>query len=196
MLALSERLWRHHPRHGDLRVEWRRAALQTPLAWPPHDLVVLSYVIGELVPETLRAVVLRAAQAAKRAIAIVEPGTPRGYHRVLAARDILIAAGFRVLAPCPHDHPCPLRGTPDWCHFAARLARSRLHRQLKGGDLGWEDEKFSYVIAGPQALEPHPASAEPSPPPVVEARVIRHPIKGTGHVTMTLCTPKASSSAP
>ena len=37
-------------------------------------------------------------------------------------------AGANILAPCPHARPCPL-AAPDWCHFSARVARSRLHRE-------------------------------------------------------------------
>ena len=75
---------------------------------------------------------------------IVEPGTPAGYARILALRAQLIASGAHVAAPCPHDGTCPLTA-PDWCHFTQRLPRSRAHKQLKGAELPFEDEKFTYV---------------------------------------------------
>ena len=34
---------------------------------------------------------------------------------------------------------------PDWCHFTQRLPRSRAHKQVKGAELPFEDEKFAYV---------------------------------------------------
>ena len=58
---------------------------------------------------------------------IIEPGTPAGYARMIALRSQLIASGAHVAAPCPHQAPCPL-ATPDWCHFAQRLPRSRAHK--------------------------------------------------------------------
>ena len=64
----------------------------------------------------------------------------------------------------------------DWCHFAARLARSSTHRQAKGGTLGYEDEKFSYVI---MSKNENGFSG---------ARILRHPIKNKGHVSLKLCT--------
>ena len=80
---------------------------------------------------------------------VVEPGTPSGWKRILQARDILIQAGAHILAPCAHALACPL-AAPDWCHFSARVARSRLHREAKGGTVPWEDEKFIYVAMSRQ----------------------------------------------
>ncbi|MBX9827275.1 MAG: small ribosomal subunit Rsm22 family protein [Xanthobacteraceae bacterium] len=77
-------------------------------------------------------------------------------------------------------HDCPLVA-PDWCHFAERVARSRLHRRAKGGVVPWEDEKFSYV-----ALSRKPA-------PAAGARVIAWPRKGSGRVTLKLCRPDGSA---
>lgn len=88
---------------------------------------------------------MRALGAARVALVVVEPGTPRGFQQILEARTQALASGAAILAPCPHDATCPMQGS-DWCHFAARVERSRTQRQLKGGELGWEDEKFSYVV--------------------------------------------------
>jgi ribosomal protein RSM22 (predicted rRNA methylase) len=135
----------------------------------PADIVVVSYVLGELDDAAGAAAALwkRAAET----IAFVEPGTPAGYRRVLAARAAVIERGGHTVAPCPHDLPCPLPAD-DWCHFAARLPRSRLHRRAKGADLGWEDEKFSYAVL----------SREPVAP--AAARIIRPPQVRSGHVRL------------
>lgn len=156
------------------RATWLKGDLRT---FHPelHDVVVLSYAIGEL-PDALSAV--RAAWELTRvALVIVEPGTPAAFARVLGARDMLIAMGAQIAAPCPHHNQCPLAVRADWCHFSARVERTSAHRRLKGGELGYEDEKFSYVIA--------------CKTPVLQAgaRVVRHPLKHPGHVKLTLCTP-------
>ena len=142
--------------------------------FPPADFVVLSYAAGEL--DAPNALIHRAWAAARLALVMVEPGTPRGFATIRAARDSLIQAGAAIAAPCPHAAACPMKD-PDWCHFAARLERTRLHRQLKGGDLGHEDEKFSYVIASRTPVQP------------AEARIVRHPWTEPGLVRLELCGP-------
>ncbi|HEY6699925.1 MAG TPA: small ribosomal subunit Rsm22 family protein [Pseudolabrys sp.] len=146
-----------------------------------HDLVTLAYVLNELAPEVRPSVLLRLWQLTVDTLVIVEPGTPAGWQRILAARGQLIEAGGHVIAPCPHAHGCPLQ-PPDWCHFAQRVARSRVHRQTKGAEVPWEDEKFSYV-----AVARKPAST-------VGARVIARPRKAGGHITLKLCRPDGSAN--
>ena len=109
-------------------------------------------------------------------IAFVEPGTPAGYRRILEARAAVIEAGGFTVAPCPHDLPCPLPAD-DWCHFAVRLPRSKLHRRAKGVELGYEDEKFSYAV-----LSREPAAKAP-------ARIIRQPQVRSGHVHLVTSEP-------
>ncbi|MFJ3923918.1 small ribosomal subunit Rsm22 family protein [Streptomyces sp. NPDC090022] len=156
--------------------QWRRAVIGAGLALPEADLVTVSYVLGELT-ETARAAVVAEAARAGQAVVVIEPGTPEGYLRIRAARDALIAAGMRVAAPCPHDGTCPIVVGEDWCHFSARVSRSSLHRQVKGGSLAYEDEKFSYVAA----------VRMPAGPAV--SRVTRKPQIRKGLVLLDLCGP-------
>ncbi|BDA86972.1 hypothetical protein Sa4125_45140 [Aureimonas sp. SA4125] len=118
---------------------------------PQSDLVVLGYALAELAQPSQGEVVERLWAATAGALVIVEPGTPAGYQRILAARDVLIGLQAKILAPCPHQAPCPLVA-PDWCHFAVRLSRSRDHMAAKAATLGYEDEKFSYLVAVRPAL--------------------------------------------
>lgn len=138
----------------------------------PADLVLVSYVLGELRDP----IAARLWEQAADTIAFVEPGTPAGYRRILDARAAVIEAGGYTVAPCPHDLPCPLPAD-DWCHFAVRLPRSKLHRRAKGVELGYEDEKYSYAVL----------SREPAPK--AEARVIRQPQVRSGHVNLVTCEP-------
>lgn len=166
--------------------QWRPVALGPASVVEPADLITSAYLLGELDPPTRDRIVGQLSQAARIAV-VVEPGTPAGYRRVLAAREALIGAGFGVLAPCPHPRACPLPGTGDWCHFAARLDRSALHRQVKGAELGHEDEKFAYVIAARGGAGEVIAARDTGVDPV-EGRVLRHPVTRKGLVTLTVCT--------
>ncbi|MEV0205037.1 small ribosomal subunit Rsm22 family protein [Streptomyces sp. NPDC050788] len=158
------------------QASWRRERIGPALALDDTDLVTVSYVLNELT-EADRASLVDAAASAARSVVIVEAGTPAGYARVIEARDRLIAAGFRVAAPCPHSAACPIVPGEDWCHFSARVSRSSLHRQVKGGSLPYEDEKFSYVAATRLPAAPAPS------------RVVRRPQIRKGQVLLDLCEP-------
>jgi len=139
------------------------------------DLVVASYVIGELGEAERRTLAELLWDRTRDTLLIVEPGTPAGYARILAARARLIASGAHVVAPCPHDGECPL-AAPDWCHFAQRLPRSRAHKEVKAADLPFEDEKFTYI-----ALSRKPA-------PQHFARLLAPPHLNKVEATAKLCT--------
>jgi ribosomal protein RSM22 (predicted rRNA methylase) len=155
--------------------EWIRQDLLSKFDASPQDLVTISYALGELAAEATESLLDRAWKLAKQFLVIIEPGTPRGFSVIHRARTAMISAGGHILAPCPHSHACPMAGTRDWCHFAQRVERSSQHRKLKGAILGYEDEKFSYMIASRSSFSP------------VAARIVRHPQKHSGHVGLTLC---------
>jgi ribosomal protein RSM22 (predicted rRNA methylase) len=140
------------------------------------DLVVASYMIGEISDAERSALAQLMWAKTRDTLLIVEPGTPAGYARIIALRSQLIALGAHVAAPCPHDGNCPLQA-PDWCHFTQRLPRSQAHKQIKGAELPFEDEKFSYV-----ALTRAPVAIHP-------ARVLAQPVVTKAEVSAKLCTP-------
>jgi ribosomal protein RSM22 (predicted rRNA methylase) len=164
--------------HEALRsAEWRVGNVANALPEGGVDLVSLSYVVNEL-PTARRVAAVRSAwERAAKLLLLVEPGTPAGFRNVREIRAALIEAGAHIVAPCPHANDCPMM-EGNWCHFAERLPRSSEHRLLKNAELGYEDEKYSYVVF---AREPVVLPA---------ARILRHPHKHSGHIELELCTPE------
>jgi ribosomal protein RSM22 (predicted rRNA methylase) len=173
MLAIARQLADRVEAGSSVAHSFTRADLARWAA-PPADIVVLCYALGEISPAHREHLVAAAWDAAGQALVIVEPGTSAGCQRVLDARRWLARNAGRIVAPCPHDLDCPMT-PPDWCHFAVRLERTRLHRQLKGATLGYEDEKFSYVMASR-----HGGAA-------AERRIVGRPVVRPGHVVLRLC---------
>jgi ribosomal protein RSM22 (predicted rRNA methylase) len=139
-----------------------------------YSLVILSYMIGELANESLELLLQKAWDSASEVLVVIEPGTMHGFERIRKAREWLIKQGGFLVAPCPHHGACPIpKG--DWCHFSVRLERSSLHMVLKDASLGYEDEKFSYVVASKKPVE------------LPQARILRHPQHHSGHIDLTLC---------
>ena len=155
--------------------QWRRQDVLAKSAAEPHDLVVISYALAEISMKAAAQFLRSAWEATGGLLAVIEPGTPAGFARVLAARAALLDWGAHLVAPCPHSQACPMTAG-DWCHFAVRLERSAAHRRLKQGALSYEDEKFSYLVAGRAAAE------------LPAARIVRHPLIRPGHIQLTLCT--------
>jgi ribosomal protein RSM22 (predicted rRNA methylase) len=154
---------------------WQLLNLKTANSFPISDLVVYSYSLGEVETSAAIEIVESAWHAARHATAIIEPGTTRGFELIRVLRNRLIENGGYIVAPCPHQRDCPM--TPqDWCHFAQRFERTSLHRRIKKGSLGHEDEKFSYLVAA--KLPCHP----------IQARIIRRPLKHSGYAQIQLCT--------
>lgn len=174
LASLGKRLSLSSPLQSLRSTQWLSGNLQKSESFPPNDLVVMSYVLGELEPQTIPPLIERAFAATNHALIIIEPGTPAGFERIRLVREQLIALKGHMVAPCPHMNACPMSGN-DWCHFAARLTRSQAHRTIKEGTLNYEDEKFSYV-----------AFAK-SPVNLTTARILRHPLKRSGHIQFTLC---------
>lgn len=154
----------------------RRADITVEGPWPKADLVVASYALAEIAADRQTSTVTELWNVCDGLLVLIEPGTPAGYARILAARRLLIGAGAAVLAPCPHEAACPVVGE-DWCHFSVRLPRSRDHRLAKGAEVPFEDERFSYLIAA----RPGVATALQAP------RILAPPRIGKPGIALKLC---------
>ncbi len=138
------------------------------------DLVIASYVLNE-VPPAQRGAALRSWwQSCKGVLLIVDPGTSRAAETMMLARAILCEAGAELVAPC--SSPAPCRATTDGgCHFGVRLQRTAQHRSMKSAQLGYEDEKYTFLIAARFGIAPR-------------ARVYRDPSFRKGLVELNVCS--------
>lgn len=154
---------------------WIKEDLSQMQCEEQFDLVLLSCSLGEIAPKDLEKLLQQAWKRVKKALVIIEPGTPDGFATIKLARESILSEGAHLIAPCPHQKSCPLvKG--DWCHFAARLQRSHLHRLSKDGKLNYEDEKFSYLVFTREKFIPF------------QNRIVRRPQKKEGHVVLALCS--------
>ena len=166
----------------------------------PQDLVVMAYALSE-VDEAAQAAFIEALWSkAKQGLLIVDPGTPDTSRRLQNVRTQLIKAGAYLVAPCPQSGACPLlslsappkrKGKPKpenliapWCHFSVRLERRGLHRLVKGGELGYEDEKFSYLYFSRAPMAP-----------AAPMRLLSHPHRVSRHINLDVCNDKGERQA-
>jgi ribosomal protein RSM22 (predicted rRNA methylase) len=147
-----------------------------PQRFAQHDVVVAAYALNELAANELSHAVSELWNTARKALIVVEPGTPKGFAVAETVRSQALAGGGHAAAPCTHNDTCPMTAK-DWCHQPVRVARSSSHRAAKLGALPFEDEKFSYIIV----------TREP-PRRIAPARIVRKPIRNAGHVHLDLCT--------
>ena len=122
-------VWDHSPLATDYAATAAQAefpSLRVASATPgllasaePIGLLLISHVLNELAPAALAALLALVARA--EAVLWVEPGTHAVSRHLGALREQFLPS-FRVVAPCTHQHACPilaLGNTRDWCHFFA-----------------------------------------------------------------------------
>lgn len=155
--------------------DWRCDNFLTTQPLPQSDLVIASYVFNEMTETDRKKGILKLWEVTNDILLLVEPGTPAVSAQMQATRQLLMERGGHVIAPCPQVRQCPLE-EGDWCHFSCRVARSRMHRTLKGGEAPYEDEKFTYLAVARTA------------PPASFPRILRHPYVEKGQISLKLCT--------
>jgi ribosomal protein RSM22 (predicted rRNA methylase) len=174
-IAIGKELAAHAESAVFSSTEWRQGSITDSLPDELFDVVTISYALNELRAGERIGVAEAAWKRTGKLLVMTEPGTPAGFAHLRELRTHLLTAGAHIVAPCPHGEACPIVGT-DWCHFSQRLSRSAQHRLAKDGELGYEDEKYAYLIFARE------------PVALPEARILRHPQRHSGHVKLELCT--------
>ena len=155
------------------------------------DIVIAAYTLNEISEPRREEAALKLWRAAREMLLIVEPGTPDCFRQLKDIRLTLQNEGAYIAAPCPlaaGKSPCPLPGN-DWCHFSARVERSKAHKQAKNGGAPYEDEKFCYLalLKNPPHEDVYTETGGAYAGARYYARVLRHPIKHKGHIRLSLC---------
>jgi ribosomal protein RSM22 (predicted rRNA methylase) len=174
LIAIGKRLMSDSGHPALQQSAWKMCHLEGSSPWTQHDITICSYALGEIPQKDSMSVIDSCWDACNKFCIFIEPGTPEGFATILRARDQLINRRAYMIAPCPHMNDCPMNA-PRWCHFAARVGRSFLHAYTKEASVGFEDEKYSYVIFSKTPID------------LPYGRIISTPLKRSGHVSLHLC---------
>jgi ribosomal protein RSM22 (predicted rRNA methylase) len=176
-IKIGQRLAQADERLAQSHITWNQidVSRRLPHTSETYDLIVIGHVLNELKSDAQQQVVAWAWEHCAGVVLLVEPGTSAAFPALKSAREQLLALGARTLAPCPHDHPCPL--VDDWCHFPQRLQRPQFQRRAKAALSQWEDCKFAYA-----------ALARFAPANAPHARIIRAPQVTKAYAEARLCT--------
>lgn len=178
MLNLGEHFMKQSDNPTLKNATWKKFDLVSSEITERADLVICSYVLNELSNQDREKALAKLWSATNKVLLIIEPGTPIGFKEIKELRNELKDYGGKIIAPCPNIEECPIAEN-DWCHSTCRIARSKVHKILKNGDVPYEDEKFSYISVYKSEEDINKNGY---------ARVLRHPIIESGKITLQLCT--------
>jgi ribosomal protein RSM22 (predicted rRNA methylase) len=176
--------------------EWnptRRAPLAELASGRAPDVITLGHVVNELfagegADERRAALVEEAlgAVAPGGSVVVIEPALRDTSRALLRVRDLLVARGHAVRAPCLYRGPCPalLRET-DWCHAERPIQPPPLVAQIgKAAGLRKEAVKMSYLVLAPKG------EAWPEPPAGRLFRIVSEPLPSKGRLRYMGCGPE------
>jgi ribosomal protein RSM22 (predicted rRNA methylase) len=176
--------------------EWnpaRPGALAGLAGGRTFDLVTMGHVLNELWKgqdeDARRAALLEEALgllAPGGSLVVIEPALRDTSRALLRLRDLLVARGYAVRAPCLFRGACPaLLKESDWCHAERAVAPPPLVAQIaKAAGLRREAVKMSYLVLAPKG------EAWAEPPPGRLFRIVSEPLAGKGRLRYMGCGPE------
>ncbi|HZA15025.1 MAG TPA: small ribosomal subunit Rsm22 family protein [Myxococcaceae bacterium] len=178
--ALSLRQWDPQSRRG--------------LPEGSFDAIILGHLLNELFGREDAALERRAAlleEALGRVkrggtVVVLEPALRDTSRALLKVRDLLVARGYAVRAPCLFRGPCPaLVKDTDWCHAERRWAMPPVVEDIaRAAGLDKEALKMSYLALAPKG------EAWREPPRGRLFRIVSEPLGGKGRLRYMGCGPE------
>lgn len=156
------------------KVNWNKLDICSDEITDKYDLVVTSYMLNEISDEQKDEIIEKLWKISKKILLIVEPGTMQGYRNIINAKKKLIDLGANIIAPC-RNNECRLP-KDDWCSFSCRVQRTKVHRELKDGNVPYEDEKYMYIAVSKEEVSKDN-----------RIRILRHPMIHSGFVKLKVC---------
>jgi ribosomal protein RSM22 (predicted rRNA methylase) len=157
------------------------------------DLVTMGHALNELFrgesAAERRAALLEEALsllAPGGSLVVIEPALRETSRALLSVRDLLVARGVPVRAPCLFRGPCPalLRET-DWCHAERPIDPPPLVAAVgRAAGLRKEAVKMSTLVLAPRA------EGWPGPPPGRVFRIVSEPLPSKGRLRYMGCGPE------
>ncbi len=164
---------------------------EKPLPEGTFDLITMGHVLNELFNGDVhkRAALVESVLARvnpRGSLAILEPALRDTSRALLQVRDVLVAKGYAVRAPCLFRGACPaLVKESDWCHAERSWRPPRLVEDLaRAAGLHKDTLKMSYLVLAPKG------EAWAEPPPGSLFRIVSEPLEGKGRQRVMGCGPE------
>jgi ribosomal protein RSM22 (predicted rRNA methylase) len=157
------------------------------------DLVTMGHALNELFrgesAAERRAALLEEALsllAPGGSLVVIEPALRETSRALLSVRDLLVARGVPVRAPCLYRGPCPaLARETDWCHAERPIEPPPLVVGIgRRAGLRKEAVKMSTLVLAPRS------EGWPEPPPGRVFRIVSEPLPSKGRLRYMGCGPE------
>lgn len=164
---------------------------ERPLPDGAYDVITMGHVLNELFAgdiERRAALLEKVLERVKPggSLVVMEPALRDTSRALLQVRDVLVAKGYAVRAPCLFRGACPALVKPtDWCHAERQWRMPALTESLaRAAGLRKESLKMSYLVLAPRG------EAWAEPPQGRLFRIVSEALEGKGRQRFMGCGPE------